>query len=193
MLIVGDYTTRIGDPSGRSATRPMLDPTRSDRNAQRYFRAGLHDHRPRAHRDALQRRVARTLDFAEMLRLTRTTTVAQLLERDDFSKRFTREADLGVRAALPVRPGVRLRRGGGRRRGGRHRPALQPPDGTRRDGRVRSRAAGRSHRGYVDTGTASTRCRQVANNYVGIEGGPEEQFGKTMSDPGQPSSSGTAS
>src|SRR5436190_22340265 len=37
VLIVGDYTTRIGDPSGRSATRPMLDPEEIDRNAQRYF------------------------------------------------------------------------------------------------------------------------------------------------------------
>src|SRR2546423_8091122 len=37
VLIVGDYTTRIGDPSGRSATRPILDPEEIDRNAQRYF------------------------------------------------------------------------------------------------------------------------------------------------------------
>jgi len=37
VLIVGHYTTRIGDPSGRSATRPMLDPEEIDRNAQRYF------------------------------------------------------------------------------------------------------------------------------------------------------------
>ena len=37
VLIVGDYTTRIGDPSGRSATRPMLDPDEIDRNPQRYL------------------------------------------------------------------------------------------------------------------------------------------------------------
>src|SRR5216117_2147831 len=37
VLIVGDYTTRIGDPSGRSAERPILDPADIDRNAKTYF------------------------------------------------------------------------------------------------------------------------------------------------------------
>src|SRR3982750_3215407 len=37
VLIVGDYTTRIGDPSGRKATRPILAPEEIDANAQRYF------------------------------------------------------------------------------------------------------------------------------------------------------------
>src|ERR687888_753413 len=37
VLIVGDYTARIGDPSGRKATRPMIDPEQIDRDAQRYF------------------------------------------------------------------------------------------------------------------------------------------------------------
>src|SRR5512133_2350081 len=37
VLIVGDYTTRIGDPSGRSLERPILDPEEIDRNAQRFF------------------------------------------------------------------------------------------------------------------------------------------------------------
>src|SRR5215471_19695332 len=37
VLIVGDYTTRIGDPSGRSAERPILDPAEIDRNAKRFF------------------------------------------------------------------------------------------------------------------------------------------------------------
>src|SRR5437773_10480345 len=37
VLIVGDYTSRIGDPSGRSRERPMIDPAEIDRNAQRYF------------------------------------------------------------------------------------------------------------------------------------------------------------
>src|SRR4249919_663427 len=37
VLIVGDYTTRIGDPSGRSKERPMIDPEEIDRNAKRFF------------------------------------------------------------------------------------------------------------------------------------------------------------
>src|SRR5262247_1541281 len=39
VLIVGDYTTRIGDPSGRSSERPIIDPAVIDANAQRYFQA----------------------------------------------------------------------------------------------------------------------------------------------------------
>ncbi len=46
VLIVGDYTTRIGDPSGRSEKRPMLEPAVIDANAQRYFDQAMHDHRP---------------------------------------------------------------------------------------------------------------------------------------------------
>ena len=59
VLIVGDYTTRIGDPSGRSAERPILSDEEIDANAQTYVEQAMHDPRPRAHRGALQRRVAR--------------------------------------------------------------------------------------------------------------------------------------
>src|SRR5207342_1831505 len=73
VLIVGDYTTRIGDPSGRSAKRPILSPEDIDRE-----RTEL-----RFNSEWLGK-----LDYAEIVRLTRTATVAQLLERDDFAKRF---------------------------------------------------------------------------------------------------------
>ncbi len=53
VLIVGDYTTRIGDPSGRSAKRPILSADEIDRNAQ-LLRTGSGDHRPGANRAAVQ-------------------------------------------------------------------------------------------------------------------------------------------
>ena len=59
VLIVGDYTDRIGDPSGRSVERPVLPGEEIDANAKRIRGTGVHDHRPRAHRDPLQQRVAR--------------------------------------------------------------------------------------------------------------------------------------
>ena len=59
VFIVGDYTTRIGDPSGRSAERPILSRRGDRREREDLRRAGLHDRRPRQDRGALQQRVAR--------------------------------------------------------------------------------------------------------------------------------------
>jgi tyrosyl-tRNA synthetase len=88
VLIIGDYTTRIGDPSGRSAERPILDPEEIDRNARTYLEQAMIV----LDRDRTEVRFngewLSGLDFADVLRLTRTTTVAQILERDDFAKRY---------------------------------------------------------------------------------------------------------
>ena len=100
VLIVGDYTTRIGDPSGRSATRPMLDPEEIDRNAQRYFEHASTIIDPDRTELRFNSEWLSELDFAEILRLTRTTTVARLLERDDFAKRYAASAPISVSELL---------------------------------------------------------------------------------------------
>jgi tyrosyl-tRNA synthetase len=100
VLIVGDYTTRIGDPSGRSATRPMLDPNEIDRNAQRYFEHASTIIDPERTEVRFNSEWLSKLDFAEILRLTRTTTVARLLERDDFAKRYAANAPISVSELL---------------------------------------------------------------------------------------------
>ena len=145
VLIVGDYTTRIGDPSGRSAERPIIAPEVIDANAQRYFEQASTIIDPDRTELRFNSEWLAKLDFAEILRLTRTTTVARLLERDDFAKRYRGEgADLGLGAALPADAGLRLGRGRGRRRARRHRPALQPADGPRgHGGRTASRRRSR--------------------------------------------------
>jgi tyrosyl-tRNA synthetase len=87
VLIIGDYTGRVGDPSGRTSTRPQADPDEIDRNAQTYedqaFKV-LDRERTEV------RRNGEWLDMPmeELFRLARTATVAQLIERDDFSKRL---------------------------------------------------------------------------------------------------------
>jgi tyrosyl-tRNA synthetase len=88
VLIVGDYTARIGDPSGRSAERPVLSDEELDSNAQRF--AGQINRVLDPERTELRfnGEWLGTLTFAEVVRLTRTLTVARLLERDDFAKRF---------------------------------------------------------------------------------------------------------
>src|SRR5919198_546936 len=90
VLIIGDYTTRIGDPSGRSAERPILSDEEIDRNAQRYLEQAktiIRDD-PELLEVRWNGEWLSTLSFADVVRLTRTTTVARLLERDDFANRY---------------------------------------------------------------------------------------------------------
>src|SRR6266511_4275657 len=87
VLIVGDYTTRIGDPSGKKTLRPMIDPEEIDRNAQRFFDDASTIIDPDRTEVRFNGEWLAKLDFAEILRLTRTTTLAQILEREDFVKR----------------------------------------------------------------------------------------------------------
>jgi tyrosyl-tRNA synthetase len=88
VLIVGDYTTRIGDPSGRSAERPILSDDEIDRNAKSYLDQALQILDPARTEVRHNGEWLSALSFADVVRLTRTLTVAQLLERDDFSKRI---------------------------------------------------------------------------------------------------------
>jgi tyrosyl-tRNA synthetase len=100
VLIVGDYTTRIGDPSGRSATRPILDPEEIDRNAQRYFEHASTIIDPEKTELRFNSEWLSKVDFAELLKLTRTTTVARILERDDFAKRWAERSPISVSELL---------------------------------------------------------------------------------------------
>ena len=100
VLIVGDYTTRIGDPSGRSATRPILDPEEIDRNAQRYFEHASTIIDPEKTELRFNSEWLSKVDFAELLKLTRTTTVARILERDDFAKRMAAQEPISISELL---------------------------------------------------------------------------------------------
>ena len=95
ILIIGDYTARVGDPSGRSTLRPVLDPAEIDANARTYQEQALKVLDP----SRLEVRFnGEWLDMRmdELFRLTRTTTVGQLLERDDFAKRFAAQQPISV-------------------------------------------------------------------------------------------------
>lgn len=89
VLIIGDYTARVGDPSGRSATRPVLTGEEIDHNARTYQEQA----RRILREDPELLEVRRNGEWLDMsmdrfLRLARIPKVAQLLERDDFSKRY---------------------------------------------------------------------------------------------------------
>jgi tyrosyl-tRNA synthetase len=97
VLIVGDYTARVGDPSGRSETRPVLSPEEIAANAKSYeAQAGrILDQDPdryelRFNSEWLE------MPMTDLLALVRTTTVAQLLEREDFATRFKGGSPISV-------------------------------------------------------------------------------------------------
>ena len=100
VLIVGDYTTRIGDPSGRSAARPILSGDEIDANAKRFVQQASTIIDPERTEVRFNGEWLAKLDFAEILRLTRTTTVAQILERDDFAKRQRAREPISVSELL---------------------------------------------------------------------------------------------
>jgi tyrosyl-tRNA synthetase len=88
ILIVGDWTARIGDPSGQSATRPMLSPKEIEKNAQTYmeqfFRVVDKDKTELRWQSEWFSKF--TLD--EVIKLTSKFTIAQLLAREDFNNRY---------------------------------------------------------------------------------------------------------
>jgi tyrosyl-tRNA synthetase len=183
VLIVGDYTTRIGDPSGRSAERPVLSDEEIDRNAKTYLEqaALIIDTDP----DKLELRYngewLGKLDFAEILRLTRTMTVARLLERDDFAKRMAAQAPISISELLY--------------------PLMQAYDSVAVEadvelggtdqlynllaGRDVMEAYGLEPQLALTTplllGPDGKKMSASAGNYVGLLSAPEEQFGRTMS------------
>jgi tyrosyl-tRNA synthetase len=180
VLIVGDYTTRIGDPSGRKTERPMIDPAVIDANAQRYFEHASTIIDPERTELRFNSEWLAKLDFADVLRLTRTTTVARMLERDDFANRFATKEPISVSELLY--------------------PLMQAYDSVAVEadvelggtdqlynllmGREVMEAYGLEPQvaltvEYLDSwdGTGMSASR---GNYIGLKEAPEEQFGKTM-------------
>jgi tyrosyl-tRNA synthetase len=95
VLIVGDYTARVGDPSGRSAMRPMLSGEEIDRNAVTFQQQAFTVLDPER---TEVRRNGEWLDMPaeDLFRLGRHATVAQLLAREDFAKRIEAQQPISV-------------------------------------------------------------------------------------------------
>src|SRR5215207_5880035 len=88
VLVIGDYTARVGDPSGRSKTRPILSPGQIEENTRTYLeQAYIILDRGRTEVRHNSEWLA-PLTMADIIGLTRATTLARILERDDFSKRY---------------------------------------------------------------------------------------------------------
>jgi tyrosyl-tRNA synthetase len=100
VLIIGDYTTRIGDPSGRSSERPILSDEEIDESAKTYMEQAFLVIDPDRTEVRFNGEWLSKLSFADVVRLTRTMTVARLLERDDFAQRYTAQEPISVSEML---------------------------------------------------------------------------------------------
>jgi tyrosyl-tRNA synthetase len=100
VLIIGDYTTRIGDPSGRSSERPVLSDEEIDQNAQTYLEQAMVILDPARTEVRYNGEWLAKLTYAEVVQLARTITVARILERDDFAKRYSTGEPISISELL---------------------------------------------------------------------------------------------
>lgn len=99
-IIIGDYTTLIGDPSGRSATRPMLTEAQIKANATTYVDQLSVILDPAKTDIRFNSEWLGKLTFADLVKLTSKMTVAQVLTRDDFRKRWDAGAPISLHELL---------------------------------------------------------------------------------------------
>jgi len=96
ILIIGDYTARIGDPSGKSTLRPELSAEDIDRNAKTYMKQAYKILDPEKTEVVKNSNWLKSLRFEDILNLTSKFTVARMLERDDFKKRFKSNTPIAI-------------------------------------------------------------------------------------------------
>jgi tyrosyl-tRNA synthetase len=96
ILIIGDFTTLIGDPSGRSATRPVLTEDEIKANAETYVQQAYHVLDPEKTTVRFNSEWFNNRSFKDCLALARKMTVARMLERDDFAKRYSAGTPISI-------------------------------------------------------------------------------------------------
>ena len=187
VMVVGDYTARVGDPSGRSKTRPVLTPEQIEDNTRTYLEQAYsildkENTEVRHNSEWLA-----PLTMSDIIGLTRATTVARILERDDFSKRYAAGDPITLTELLY--------------------PLMQPYDSVAIDadielggtdqlynllmGRQVMEYYGKTPQCVLTTpllvGTDGTaKMSKSLGNYIGVTDPPREMFGKAMSIPDGP-------
>lgn len=96
VLIIGDWTARVGDPSGRTSTRPMLSPGEIEENARSYRRQAFRIIDPDRTEIRSNGEWFGGMGLAEVFRLAASTTVNQLLRRNDFATRHAEDRPISV-------------------------------------------------------------------------------------------------
>ncbi len=187
VLVIGDFTARVGDPSGRSKTRPILSAGQIEENTRTYLEQAyliLDRDRTEVRRNS---EWLAPLTMADLIELTRATTLARILERDDFSKRHAANDPITLTELLY--------------------PLMQAYDSVAIDadvelggtdqlynllmGRQVMEYYGKRPQCVVTTpllvGTdGKVKMSKSVGNYIGVTDPPQEMFGKAMSLKDQP-------
>ena len=182
ILLIGDYTARIGDPSGRSELRPELTEEEVEENAKTYLDQAFKILNPE---QTIVRRNSEwfsKMNFADALTLTRKMTVARMLERDDFNKRYSSNQSIAVHEFLyPLIQGydsVELK-------------ADVECGGT--DQKFNLLVGRELQRSYdqepqvvltvpiLEGLDGTNKMSKSLNNYIGVNENPDDMFGKIMS------------
>jgi tyrosyl-tRNA synthetase len=100
VFIIGDFTAKIGDPSGKSLTRPMLDAAAIEQNAQTYSQQMSKFLDPAKTTVSYNSQWLDRLSARDLIELAQHHTVAQMLERDDFSKRYADQTPIAIHEFL---------------------------------------------------------------------------------------------
>ncbi|MEN6306582.1 MAG: tyrosine--tRNA ligase [Anaerohalosphaeraceae bacterium] len=186
VLIIGDYTARIGDPTGQNTTRPMLTPEQIKANAETYFQqAGkILDMSPDKVEVRFNSEWLADLKLADIIKLTASMTVARMLERDTFEIRYKKGDPIGIHEFLyPLMQGydsVAIKSD----------IELGGTDQTFNNlvGRDLQRIAGQPAQIVITMPIlvgldGVQKMSKSKGNYIGVTDSPGDMFGKTMSIP----------
>jgi len=184
VLIIGDYTARIGDPAGQDTTRPMLSPKQIEKNAKTYFQqAGkILDTSENKLEIKYNSEWLEKLTAIEIIQLAAKKTVAQMLQRDSFKKRLRADEDIFMHEFLyPLMQGydsVMVRSD----------VELGGTDQTFNNliGRDIQRAYGQPPQVVITTPIlvgldGKEKMSKSKGNYIGVTDEPNDMFGKVMS------------
>ena len=100
VFVIGDFTAMIGDPSGRSKTRPALTFDETRKNGETYFKQVAKILDPKKIRITYNSEWLAKMTFEDVVKLTGKYTVARILERDDFANRFKNNVPIGIHEFL---------------------------------------------------------------------------------------------
>jgi tyrosyl-tRNA synthetase len=187
VLIVGDYTGMVGDPSGRSKTRPQLSPAEVEAHARTYLEQFFRVLEPAPRPPCLPVEVRRNgewfsrMNFMDVLKLLSQYTVARMLERDDFAKRYAAQQPISIHELLyPLMQGydsVAIR------------ADVELGATEQKFNLLVGRALQELHDQVIMTlpvlpGLDGVqRMSKSLGNYIGVTDAPSEMFGKVMSLP----------
>ena len=181
-FLIGDFTGLIGDPTGKSATRPALTENEIKANAKTYQDQVFKILDPERTRIRFNSEWMGKMTSADMIRLAAQHTVARMLERDDFSKRYAAQQSIAIHEFLY--------------------PLVQGYDSVAMDtdielggtdqkfnllvGREMQRAYGKSQQAILTVPILEgldgvQKMSKSLNNYIGINDAPSDMFGKLMS------------